>query len=57
MDVHIICPAGEAKFWLEPKTGLARNHNLTRFQLKEIENIIEEHYDEFKKAWHERSRS
>ncbi|MBI2830797.1 MAG: DUF4160 domain-containing protein [Chloroflexi bacterium] len=55
MHVHITCPAGEAKFWLEPQIELARNYNFTRSQLKEIEGIIEEHHDEFKVAWHERS--
>lgn len=55
MHVHVTCPTGEAKFWLEPEIELARNHNLTRLQLKEIENIIEEHCDEFKDAWNKRS--
>jgi hypothetical protein len=49
--VHIICASGEAKFWLTPEIELARNENLTRTQLKEVENIIEEHYDEFRNAW------
>lgn len=49
--VHIICPGGEAKYWLEPEIELARNHKLSRVQLKEIENLIEVHYDEFKNAW------
>ena len=51
MHVHIICPDGEAKYWLEPEIELARNHKLSRVQLKEIENLIEVHYDEFKNAW------
>ena len=49
--IHVICADGEAKFWLEPELELARNYNLARAQLKEVENIIEEHYDEFKNAW------
>jgi hypothetical protein len=57
MHVHVICPAGEAKFWIEPEIELARNHNLTRLHLKDIEAIIEEHCDEFKNAWNERSRT
>lgn len=56
MHVHITCADGEAKFWLEPEIELAKNHNLSRTQLKEIENIIEVHYDEFKNAW-EKHRS
>ena len=57
MHVHVLCSDGEAKFWLEPEIELARNHNLTRAQLKEIENIIEEHCYEFKNAWKERRSS
>ncbi len=56
MHVHVTCSDGEAKFWLEPEIELAKNHNLSRTQLKEIENIIEVHYDEFKNAW-EKHRS
>ncbi len=51
MHVHIYCADGEAKFWLEPEIELAKNFKLSRKQLKEIENILEEHYDEIKSAW------
>jgi len=51
MHVHIHSQDGEAKFWLEPEIELAKNHKLSRIQLKQIENIIEEHYDEFTNAW------
>jgi hypothetical protein len=59
MHVHIYCEDGEAKFWLEPDIELARNYRLSRLQLKQIERIIEEHYDELTSAWqtHFRSRS
>jgi len=57
MHVHVHCQDGEAKFWLEPQIELARNHKLSRFQLKEIENIIEVHYDEFITAWQTHFRS
>ncbi|SER65787.1 protein of unknown function [Nitrosomonas sp. Nm51] len=49
--IHVYCGDGEAKFWLEPQIELAKNYRLSRFQLKEIEVIIETHYDEFKAAW------
>jgi len=42
----------EAKFWLEPHIELANNFRLSRSQLKEIEQIIEVHHDELKRAWH-----
>jgi hypothetical protein len=43
----------EKQFWLEPHIELARNFRLSRSQIKEIEQIIEEHYDELKRAWKE----
>jgi len=52
MHVHVYCGDGEAKFWLEPEIELANNHRLSRGQIKEIERIIEVHYDELKGAWH-----
>jgi hypothetical protein len=51
MHVHAICADGEAKFWLEPQIELAKNHRLSRTQLKEIEDLIEVHLDEIKSAW------
>ncbi len=57
MHIHVVCSGGEAKFWLEPEIELARNQKLLRAQLKEIEGIIEVHYDEFKNAWKKRAGS
>jgi len=51
MHVHVAYADREAKFWLSPEIELAKNHNLSRPQLKEIERIIEVHYDELKNAW------
>ena len=51
IHVHISCGEGEAKFWLEPQIELARNYRLSRRRLREIEQIIEEHYDELRTAW------
>jgi len=51
MHVHVHCSDGEAKFWLSPVLELARNHRLSQSQLKQVEEIIEEHYDEFTSAW------
>ena len=53
MHVHVYCGDGEAKFWLEPDIELARNSRLSRSQIKGIEQIIEERYDELKRAWEE----
>ncbi len=51
MHVHVHCAEGEAKYWLEPEIELARNYRLSRTQLKQTEQIIEEHYDELLDAW------
>ena len=51
MHVHVYCENGEAKFWLQPEIELARNYRLSRLQLKQIEEIIEERYDQFTTAW------
>ena len=51
MHVHIHCSDGEAKFWLKPGIELARNHKLSRKQLRQIEETIEGRYDELVTAW------
>ena len=51
MHVHVASSVGEAKFWLKPELELANNHRFTRKELKEIEEIIEEHYHELANAW------
>jgi hypothetical protein len=51
--VHVYCGDGEAKFWLDPQVELARNYHLSNVQLRDIESIIEAHYDELKSAWNE----
>ena len=55
--VHVIRAEGEAKFWLEPEIELAKNHGLSRHQLKEAEEIVGEHQNEFPDAWHQRFES
>lgn len=54
--VHVTCPDGEAKFWLEPIVALARWTGLSKHQLNEIEKVVEEHQDEFIRAWDEHFR-
>ncbi|MEW6347442.1 MAG: DUF4160 domain-containing protein [Thermodesulfobacteriota bacterium] len=56
MHVHVTAPEGEAQYWLEPVIELAGNHKLSRLQLTEIERIIEVHYDEFRRGWHDHFR-
>jgi hypothetical protein len=44
--VHISCPDGEAKFWIEPIISLATYHGLNQMQL-----LLEKHIDEILSAW------
>jgi len=52
MHVHIATSDGIAKFWLEPIVALASFHNLSTKDLQRIENLVREHKDEFRSAWH-----
>ena len=49
--MHVISGEGEAKFWLSPEIELAKNYGFGRKQLKEIESLIEVHYNELISAW------
>jgi diadenosine tetraphosphate (Ap4A) HIT family hydrolase len=51
MHVHVVSGDGEAKFWLEPEIELTKNHRYSRKQLKQIELLIEVHYNELISAW------
>jgi len=48
--IHVSCPAGVAKFWLEPLVSLASYYRLSARELRHIEEIVKEHEDEFKSA-------
>lgn len=52
VHIHVSCADGEAKFWLEPQIELAKNYRLSGAQLRDVQNMIEEHEDEFRTAWH-----
>jgi hypothetical protein len=49
--VHVSCADGVAKFWLEPIISLASFYRLSSRELRQIENIVREHEDDFKSAW------
>ncbi len=51
MHVHVQCPDGEAKFWLEPIVALAHNYGLTDQQIRAAQQLVEAHADEFRSAW------
>lgn len=47
----VVCSDSEAKYWLEPDIELAKNYRLSRPQMKEIEQLIEDHRDDITRAW------
>ncbi len=51
MHIHVHSENGEAKFWMDPQIELAKNHNLSKHQINEIERIPEVHYGEIKDSW------
>lgn len=40
--VHVSCPDGEAKFWLEPIVALADHSGLARHALSKMQKLVEE---------------
>ena len=49
--VHVHHADGEAKFWLEPRIELARNHGLDAGHLRIARELIREHEDEIRESW------
>ena len=49
--VHISCPDGEAKFWLEPVVSLAASTGLSSKRLREMKRLVEERRNEIEQAW------
>lgn len=56
MHVHVSCPDGEARFWLEPVVALGEHYGLSTKQLKEIQKMVERKRDEIVKRWHKHFR-
>ena len=51
LHIHVQSADGEAKFWVEPKIELARNHGLSDQDLRRVEQLIEEREQEIRDAW------
>ena len=49
--IHVSHPSGEAKFWIDPRIGLAANYGLSVRQIARAMRLIEEHEDEIREAW------
>jgi hypothetical protein len=54
LHVHVQSPDGEAKFWIEPEIELARNYQLSDQDLKRVLQLVVDHEQEIRDAWHRR---
>jgi Domain of unknown function (DUF4160) len=52
LQIHVQPADGEAKVWIEPKIELARNHQLSPQDLSRVLELIVEHEQEIRDAWH-----
>jgi len=57
IHIHVYCPDGEAKFWIEPHVLLARNYNLSESRIGDLKKKILEHRDEITVDWKAHFRS
>ncbi len=52
LHVHVQSPDGEAKFWVEPEIELARSYRLSDQDLKRVLQLVVDHEQEIRDAWH-----
>ena len=51
IHVHVVSPAGEAKFWIEPIVSLKSYTGYSAKQLKYLQKVVEEHRSEIINSW------
>ena len=52
LHIHVQSPDGEAKFWIEPNIELARNYRLSAQDLSRVLQLVVDHEQEIRDAWH-----
>ena len=52
LHIHVQSTDGEAKFWIEPEIKLARNYQLGAQDLSRVLQLIVDHEQEIRDAWH-----
>ncbi|MCB4756311.1 MAG: DUF4160 domain-containing protein [Elusimicrobia bacterium] len=57
VHIHVSCPDGEAKFWLEPIVSLCEYHGLSPRKLRGLQKVVEGKKDEIIKAWKKHFKS
>ena len=51
LHIHVQSSDGEAKYWLDPTIELARNYGLGAQDLRQVQQLTEEHEQEIRDAW------
>ena len=51
VHVHVTCPDGEAKIWIEPDIEVAHSHGLSEAQVRETVRFVTERRDEIVTEW------
>jgi hypothetical protein len=51
IHIHVTCPDGEAKFWIEPIVALCHNYGLSPRALRDLQKVVERRKDEIVHAW------
>lgn len=49
--MHVICPDGEAKFWIDPEVDLCSSKGLTEQSVREAQEIVRQRKQEIVDAW------
>jgi hypothetical protein len=52
LHIHVESADGEAKFWIEPNIELARNYRLSEQDLSRVLQLVVDHEQEIRDAWH-----
>lgn len=56
MHVHVHCPDGEAKFWIEPAIELAQTAGMNERQVRAALALVQAHEHEIRNAWQQHFR-
>jgi len=49
--IHVSCPDGEVKFWIEPKIDVAIVINLSDAEVAKIQKTVERRLEEINESW------
>jgi hypothetical protein len=52
LHIHVQSADGEAKFWIEPEIALARKYELSDQDLSRALQLVVDHEQEIRDAWH-----